>query len=222
MRITKVTVLLYLLIYMNSHGQNFIELVDGEKVYGTVEYKAPAFKKGFFLINGTARYDEVSVRSFQIGPNYFRKISPPGTAPSSFYLRTVQGKIDAFTKTSSQLFIGGGGTTNMRNRWDYYSIDNGPLKKVRYRFLKKDLQESTEAMKVIKQVINLRVVSAVLYTGGTALIVGGVSSLANTEDNSIPPALIVGAIAFNANFFLLDTKRNKLLQAIEVYNTDMK
>lgn len=207
---------------MNSNGQNFIELVDGEKIYGTVEYKAPAFKKGFFLINGTARYDEVSVRSFQIGPNYFRKISPPGTAPSSFYLRTVQGKIDTFTKTSSQLFIGGGGTTNMRNRWDYYSIDNGPLKKVRYRFLKKDLQGSTEAMKVIKQVTNLRVVSAVLYTGGTALIVGGVAGLANSEENSIPPALIVGAIAFNANFFLLDTKRNKLLQAIEVYNNDMK
>lgn len=209
-------------IYLNCYSQSFIELTDGTNISGKIDYKAPPFKKGYFLVNDTMRYDEVSVRSFQIGTKYFRKISPPGTAPSSFYLRTVTGKIDAFTKTSSQLFIGGGGTTNMRNRWDYYSIDNGPLKKVRYRFLKKDLQESTKAMKVVKQVTNLRIVSAVLYTGGTALIVGGVASLANTEDNSIPPGLIVGVIAFNANFFLLDTKRNKLLQAIEIYNSEIK
>ena len=202
-------------------SQSFIELTDGTRISGNIEYKAPAFKKGYFVVNDTVRYDEVSVRSFQIGPNYFRKISPPGTAPSSFYLRTVKGKIDAFTKTSSQLFIGGGGTTNMTNRWDYYSIDNGPLKKVRYRFLKNDLRESTEAMKVMKQVTNLRVVSTILYTGGSALIVGGVASLANAEDNSLPPALIVGAIAFNANFFLLQTKRNKLLQAINAYNAEV-
>jgi hypothetical protein len=110
----------------------------------------------------------------------------------------------------------------MRNRWDYYSIEDGPIKKVRYRFLKKDLQESKEAMKVIKQVTNLRLVSAVLYTGGSGLIIGGISSLTNSEGNSIPPALIIGAVAFNANFFLLNTKRDKLLHAIEIYNAEVR
>jgi hypothetical protein len=157
---------------MDCSSQEFIELMSGEKIYGAVQYKAPLLRKGFFLVNETTRYDEVSVRSFQIGSNHFRKISPPGTAPSSFYLRTAEGKIDAFTKTSSQLFVGAGGTTNMRNRWDYYSIEDGPIKKVRYRFLKKDLQESKEA--------------------------------------------------FNANFFLLNTKRDKLLHAIEIYNAEVR
>lgn len=222
MSITNLTFILCLLVCINSNSQNFIELVSGEKIYGTVEYRAPAFKKGFFLINDTVRYDEVSVRSFQIGSDYYRKISPPGTAPSSFYLRTVEGKIEAFTKISSQTIIQSGQHTNMKNRWDFYTIGDGPIKKVRYRFLKKDLQESKEAMKIIKQVSNLRLVSGVLYLGGSALIIGGISSPANSEGNSIPPAVIIGAIAFNANFFLLNTKRNKLLKAIDVYNTEMK
>ncbi len=216
------TVIIFLLTLVIAKSQDsFVELTNGKMIYGKVIYKEPVFKSPYLLVDSTS-YSLDLVSAYQIDNNYFKKFLLPGFIRPTFFLRTAKGKIESYSKSSTYTTFQGGHMSTMSNRWDYYSIDNGPLKKVRYRFLKKDLAQSPEAMKIMKKVKELRTLSGVLYLGGSALIIGGVSSLSGSKGSGIPPGIIIGAISFTANQFLLFAKRDKLIDAINAYNEEMK
>lgn len=211
-----------------SQDGDFIELENGNIITGQkIEFRSPAFKASYLLVDDKDKYELSTVRIYQIHGHYYKKMQPPGFLSESFFLRTAHGRIDAYSKASTTYVSNAnGGMTTMSNRWDYYSKDDGPLKKMRYRFLKKELTESAEAMKVIKKIKTLRYVSAGLYVGGSALIVSGIASTASSTDKSkssgIPGGVIAGALTFTVNMILLNTKRNMLTDAIDAYNTEIK
>jgi hypothetical protein len=210
-----------------GQDDNFILLDNNEKIVGhQIEYKAPLFVKPYLLVDGTKKYNlSTEVQAYQLNGTYYKKLIVTPYSKPTFYIRTAHGKIDAYTKTSSTTQWNGGAMSTISNRWDYYSINNASVKKLRFRNIKKDLKGSSVAMKIIKEIKNLRVVSGIGYIGGTALIVGGVAASVNSTDegnHGFPPSVIIGAVVFNINLFLLDHKRNKMIESIKAYNKEME
>jgi hypothetical protein len=205
-----------------SQDGDFIELKNGDVIHGSkIEYKSPVFKSAYLLVDEKDKYELIDVAAYQINKAYFKRLTPTGVSYSGFYLRTAHGKIDAFVKTSANFVMQPNGTmSNVSNRWDFYSVEGGPLKKTRYRFLRKELKDSKAAMKILNEIRAIRYVSAGLYLGGTALIVTGIANASGKS--GIPSGLIAGAAAFGVNRLLLDVKRNKLSDAIEAYNSEFR
>ncbi|MGC4021799.1 MAG: hypothetical protein QM734_07565 [Cyclobacteriaceae bacterium] len=220
----RISILLFLLAFRAS-GQSidYIELDNGDKITGQIEYKTPFMAKPYLLVDGTTKYDLTQqVKSYQLQGVYYKKFFMSTYGKPIFFQRTAHGKIDSWYRATTVINGHGGASSK---RWDYYSFENGPLKKMRFRFVKKDLKESPEAMKVIKKIKGLRVVSGLGYLGGSALIIGGAVSISNTkpgENPGFPPTLIAGALIFNINLFLLNSKREKMIEAIDAYNMEVK
>jgi hypothetical protein len=217
---------LLLVICFNLNGQDtssFIEINGGKKILSDdILIKEPVFKKAYLLVNSTEKYDLDIVEAYQIGGNYFKKFQPKNFTKPTFFFRSSHGKIDAYSKASTTMMINqtSGNMSTMTTRWDYYSIDNGPLQKVRFRFLKNDLKDSPKAMEIINKLKVTRTVTGILYVVGGGLIIGGMTSISNTK--GVPPTLIAGAVIYNVNFLLLNSKRSKLIKAIDAYNEDVR
>jgi hypothetical protein len=148
----KLVFLVFLLPYLAfSQEESFIELDNGTIIKGElIQFKMDVSNKPFLLVDGTTKYELYQqVKAYQIKGKYFKKVFDPSSERMLFYFRTAHGKIDAYKKASNKRFWHGD-TPFLDNKWDLYSIDNGPLKKVNFRSLKNDLKESPDAMIIIK------------------------------------------------------------------------
>lgn len=221
----RILIFLFFLASIKVIGQDesFVELSNGERIESdNILLKEPVFRKAHLLVNGTEIYDLDEVIAYQIQGRYFKKFTVGSLAKPAFFLRTSHGKIDAYSAASTTMMMNQttGGMSTVSNRWDYYSINHGPLQKVRYRFLKNDLKESPKAMEVIRKIRGLRTLTGIFYVAGAGLIISGVTDLPNAK--GVPPTIIAGAVMYNVNFLLLNSKRNMLIEAIDAYNAEMK
>ncbi|MFM7430030.1 MAG: hypothetical protein ACKO1F_09040 [Flammeovirgaceae bacterium] len=221
----RIFILFFFLTTINVNGQDksFVELNNGEKIESdNILVKEPAFSKAYLLVNGTEKYSLDDVTAYQIKGSYFKKFQISNFAKPTFFFRSSHGKIDAYSKASTTMMVNQstGSMSTISNRWDYYSINNGPLQKVRYRFLKNDLKDSPKAKEVIRKIKGIRTLTGVFYVAGAGLLISGVADLSNTK--GVPPTIIVGAVMYNVNFILLNSKRNMLIDAIDANNLEMK
>lgn len=119
----------------------------------------------------------------------------------------------------------GGWNTNYKMAYYVYSKDGGPLKKMKYSFLKEDLSDNEASMEFVKKGNRLNITQAFLYVAGAAIIVAGIvqmdknleKSTRENTDLEIPPVLIGGLITYYVPFFMQGAKQNAFYEALTTY-----
>ncbi|PQJ21567.1 hypothetical protein [Tenacibaculum sp. SG-28] len=164
-----------------DESKNFIYKTDGSILYGVnLEYRTPMFKKNYFKLDSLTINSE-DVKFYKSGVNFFGSTKGSG---SSFALRTIQGKINYYTLTSTYNNsapinntggIGFGGTSTTQNY--YYNSGFNPLKIANYENLSVDLQTNPKSILYLKKYHNAKKNRTLAYVlGGIAMVAGILTS----------------------------------------------
>ncbi|MCC9165450.1 hypothetical protein [Pontibacter harenae] len=242
------SILLLLSLCMGAQAQTeqaqparyFIHLNNGQTIYtNKLKYKSPIFKQDYFLVDDTLRYSIQSVNLYQSDEGYFARVSY-GSGLDSFAKRVSEGpRISKFyTSTydyrpnySPYGFGGYGygyGAVPSRRRVYFFSKDNGPLIPLNYENLKESLADNASSMALLQRHKRERVISTIVSAVGVGVTAIGVLSSNVTTDvygNSsaqINPAVYAGAGLIALPFVIKLFQKDKLTQAMEVYNYELK
>lgn len=202
-----------------------------------LDYKTPAFGKKHFRLDGDKeRYDFSQVKFYRNHTGYHLKGDPVGSGPA-FYKREFHGtrintySIERTTYTAGAPGMYGapmGGTFNTYTL-DYYTKDDGEMKKMKLANLKLDLKDNSASMVYLEKVSGINKVNGILYGAGAAMIIGGIIATANSakKDESLPPGdssisispfVFIGAVVVNIPWFTKGTKRKKMQEALMLYD----
>ena len=118
------------------------------------------------------------------------------------------------------------GASYYKSKYFQYSKDSRPLKKLNYSNLKIDLADNAGSMQHVERGNKLRITQLLLYGLGAGLVVAGAADILNDDELdgtgdtsfSVPPTLIVGAIALNIPWFINPAKDKHFVNALEEYN----
>ena len=225
----------------NRPGRHFIQLQNGEIVYANrVQYKSPIFKSSHFLVDDSLKYNPSIVSAFQNNDGYFARVEA-GNSYDDFAKRILDGpRIDRFyTSRTTYNYgyspygygygYGMGGPRSNRRRIYFFSKDNGPLYLVNYENLEYALQDNASSMALLSKYRKDKLINTgVTILGGGLLAAGAISSFSNssTMNNgggvNISPLMYAGAGVLGAQFVINLFQKDKLAQAIEVYNYQIK
>ena len=108
-----------------------------------------------------------------------------------------------------------------------YEKDGGPIKRMKYTNLKKDIRSCRASMSLLKKGNGYRISQMLLYGVGGALVTHGiVTGLSNNDRElpppgetriSIPPTFVAGAIGLLIPRFLNRAKQNYFVKALKAY-----
>ncbi|WP_205503601.1 hypothetical protein [Rufibacter psychrotolerans] len=224
-----------------SSGQPyFIELHNGERVYASkLQFKSPVFKQNFFLLDDSLRYAPEAVKSFQSQEGYFARVNA-GRRFSDFAQRESVGRVSTYfvyrTDYSSYapgIGIGMGGYGGYgygmggygygyptQRRVYYFSKENGPLEPLTYKNLRAALSDNPGSLESLQDYKRGQNIQTGMYIAGAGLMLAGIQQQfkGGTSSPSVSPLLLVGAgIALIPQIIRL-VKKDKLSEAIELYN----
>ncbi|WP_347157573.1 hypothetical protein [Pontibacter chitinilyticus] len=214
-------------------GKYFVQLQNGEVLYANkLQYKSPIFKQNHFLLNDTLKVNPSMVAAFQDDEGYFARVEA-GNSYDSFAKRLLDGpRIDKFY-TSRTTYdyspygygygpFGYGGPNTSRRRIYFFSKDNGPLYLFDYNNLQDALSDNAASMALLRKYRKDKLVNTgVTILGAGLLAVGGLVTAKNSNGNGavqISPVMYAGAGVLGAQFVINLFQKDKLTQAIEVYN----
>lgn len=223
-------------------GRQFIQLQSGDIVYGNkIQYKSPLFKSSHFLVDDSLKYNPSMVNSFQNDEGFFARVEA-GNSYDSFAKRILDGpRIDRFyTSRTTYNYgyspygygyspYGMGGPRSSRRRIYFFSKDNGPLYLVNYENLEQVLADNASSMALLRKHRKDKLINTgISILGGGLLAAGAISSFSNSQDITnggsvnISPLMYAGAGVLGAQFVINLFQKDKLTQAMEVYNYQLK
>lgn len=221
----------------NRPGRHFIQLQNGDIVYGNrIQYKSPIFKSSHFLVDDSLKYNPSMVSVFQNDEGFFARVEA-GNSYDDFAKRILDGpRIDRFytTRTTynygySPYSYGYGGPRSSRRRIYFFSKDNGPLYLVNYENLEQILADNPSSMALLRRHKKDKLINTgISILGGGLLAAGAISSFNNSQDLSnggsvsVSPLMYAGAGVLGAQFVINLFQKDKLTQAMEVYNYQLK
>ncbi|MFD3002926.1 hypothetical protein ACFS7Z_21345 [Pontibacter toksunensis] len=221
----------------NRPGRHFIQLQSGDIVYGNrIQYKSPIFKSSHFLVDDSLKYNPSMVSVFQNDEGFFARVEA-GNSYDDFAKRILDGpRIDRFytTRTTynygySPYSYGYGGPRSSRRRIYFFSKDNGPLYLVNYENLEQILADNPSSMALLRRHKKDKLINTgISILGGGLLAAGAISSFNNSQDLnnggsvSVSPLMYAGAGVLGAQFVINLFQKDKLTQAMEVYNYQLK
>lgn len=221
--------------------QFFIKLHDGQIILADrIQLKSPIFKSNHFLVNDSLKYNPAAVTAFQNENGYYARIQP-GNNYDSFAKRTLDGpRIDRFTTTQDFYDYGyspyGAGygygmPRSNRRRINFFSKDEGPLYELNYRNLLEVLSDNEASMVLLRKHRQERLINTgVSIVGGGLLLLGSYLSAQDSQLQpqqqssgfNVSPVFYVGAGVLGAQIVYNLFKKDKLTQAMEVYNYQTK
>ena len=225
----------------NRPGRHFIQLQSGDIVYGNrIQYKSPIFKSSHFLVDDSLKYNPSMVNVFQNEDGYFARVEA-GNSYDSFAKRILDGpRIDRFYTSRTTYNYGNspygygygygyGGPRSSRRRIYFFSKDNGPLYLVNYENLEQVLADNSSSMALLRRHKKDKLINTgISILGGGLLAAGAISSFSNSQDLnnggsvSVSPLMYAGAGVLGAQFVINLFQKDKLTQAMEVYNYQLK
>ncbi|MFD2246812.1 hypothetical protein [Pontibacter ruber] len=212
--------------------RHFIQLYDGQTVFANkVQYKSPLFKGNYFLLDDSLKYNIEAVNVYQNKEGYFARVSSGGRY-DDFAKRIIEGpRISKFytTRTSYNYGYspyGYGMSTPSRRRVYYFSKDGGPLFSFNYENLQQALSDNASSMTLLQRHRRDRIIYTAMTVVGAGVTAAGVLSSVNKRDEfgntELSPAIYVGAGIIAVPVVIQLFRKDKLTQAVEVYNYQIK
>jgi hypothetical protein len=216
-----------------QQGRYFIQLRNGQVVYANkLQYKSPIFKQDFFLLDDSLRYAPELVDVYQSNDGYFARVAA-GNRFDAFAKRTLEGpRISKFFTTTIDYAAmgyhpyGWGMPRTNRRRIYFFSKDNGPLLMYNQQNLEQALADNASSMVLIQRHKRERITSTVMSIAGAGLLTYGLLSSSQSTSNpgvvTISPAVYAGAGLIAVPLVIQLFRKDKLTQAIEVYNYQVR
>ncbi|MHA6248514.1 hypothetical protein ACXYMU_11295 [Pontibacter sp. CAU 1760] len=217
----------------NRPGRHFLQLQSGEVIYGNrIQYKSPIFKSSYFLVDDSLKYNPSMVGAFMNDEGFFARVEA-GNSYDDFAKRLLDGpRIDKFytSRTTydygySPYRYGYGGPRSSRRRIYFFSKDNGPLYLLDYQNLEQALSDNASSMALLNKYKKDKWINTgVTILGGGLLAAGAISSFGNSQDVNnggqfnVSPLMYAGAGVLGAQFVINLFQKDRLTQAMEVYN----
>ncbi|SFU67957.1 hypothetical protein SAMN04487941_1916 [Pontibacter akesuensis] len=223
----------------NGNGRYFVQLQDGQIYYADkLQFKSPIFKSNYFLLDDSLQFNPSVVNIFQSEDGYFARVEA-GKSYDSFAKRITDGpRIDRFftTRTTYDRYgyspygYGYGGPNTSRRRIYFFSKDNGPLYLLEYDNLEMALADNASSMALLGRYKKDKLINTGISIVGAGLLAyGAFSSINNTEETlnggtniNISPMMYAGAGILGAQLVINLFRKDKLTQAVEVYNYQIK
>lgn len=214
-------------------GRFFVKLRNGEVVYANkLQYKSPIFKQDFFLLDDSLKYSPELVEIYQNSEGYFARVAA-GNRFDAFAKRITEGpRISKFYTTtydySSMGYspYGYGMPRTSRRRIYFFSKDDGPLLTFNQDNLRQALADNASSMLLLQRHKRERFIFTAMGIAGAGLATVGIlsSSQSSTNPNSvnISPVVYAGAGLIAIPLVMQLFKKDKLTQAVEVYNYQVR
>ncbi|WP_207433466.1 hypothetical protein [Sabulibacter ruber] len=227
-----------------STGQPyFIELHNGQRVYASkLQFKSPVFKQNFFLLDDSLKYAPDAVKVFQSQEGYFARVNA-GRRFSDFAQRESVGRVSTYfvyrtdyNSYAPGIGIGMGGYGGYgygmggyggygygyptQRRVYYFSKDNGPLEPLTYKNLRAALSDNPGSVESLQNYKRGQNIQTGMYIAGAGLMLAGVQQQfrGGSSGGSVSPLLLVGAGITLLPQIIRLVKKDKLSEAIELYN----
>lgn len=231
-------VILIILISFNALGQN-IEVIDTTLIVGlkngriiyanSIELKEPVFKPSYLLVNDNDKYDIKNISYYQDKTGYYLWSKIDGYSEDLRLKRELSGKINTYSRIATQYAHSQYGGTVSTVKIEYFQKDKGEVRKINYENLNLALSDNTESKLKLKEVNRLRALNIISAVVGGGLIIGGVTHMQNLnkqdgpppyEDVSVKfsPLFFIGAATLTIPLFTGKPRKQKMKEAIEVYN----
>lgn len=219
-----------------QQGRYFLKLEDGQIVQADkIQLKSPIFKTNHFLVNDSLKFNPASVSAFQNENGFYARIQP-GNSYESFAKRTLDGpRIDRFSTTRDfhdygyspfDYGYGYGMPRTSRRRINFFSKDDGALYELNYDNLMQALADNEASVALLRNYKKDKLINTGVSVVGSGLLLLGAYMTTQdiqTQPNQQPklnvsPVLYAGVGVLGAQFAINLFKKDKLSQAMEVYN----
>lgn len=214
-------------------GRFFIKQQNGQIIYANkIQLKSPLFKQNHFLLDDSLKYNPSTVAAFQNEQGYFARVDY-GNSYDDFAKRVLDGpRIDKFY-TSRTVYddqfmygynpYGYGMPRTSRRRINFFSKDDGPLYLMDYNNLREALADNAASMQILQQYRRNKVINTGASIVGVGLLaIGSLSTIQNQQSSGISPLAYAGAGILGAQFVINLFQKDKLTQAMEVYNYQVR
>jgi len=227
----------------NDPRTQFVGLANGQKVYARrVQVKSPFLKSNYFLLDDSIRFETSAVKYYQNENGFFLKISDPYGGSDDFAQRVLNGRISKYyiSKTFYNNYspygpygygryggFGGYGMggSNRRNIY-FFSKDNGELQSYNYNNLYEAIRDNPGSVELLNQYRKSKYLeTGVSLAGAGLLIYGFTQSFRNSSNNAgfqVNPTVYAGAALISIPWLTGIFKKDKLTQAVELYNYNQK
>ncbi|MDX5423336.1 MAG: hypothetical protein LPK14_13860 [Hymenobacteraceae bacterium] len=216
-------------------GRYFIQLQNGQLVYADkIQLKSPIFKSNHFLLDDSLKYNPASVTAYQNQEGFYARVDY-GNSYDAFAKRILDGpRIDKFYTSRTTYDYGYGYSPygygvprTSRRRIYFFSKDNGPLYLVNYENLESALADNAASMDLLRKYRRDKLVNTgVTILGAGLLAAGAISSINDSQDPNtglrVSPLMYAGAGVLGAQFVINLFQKDKLTQAMEVYNYQLR
>lgn len=228
----------------NDPRTQFVGLANGQKVYARrVQVKSPFLKSNYFLLDDSIRFETSAVKYYQNEKGFFLKISDPYGRGDDFAERVLNGRISKYyiSKTFYNNYgpgyggfggygyggFGGYGMGNSSRRNIYFfSKDGGDLQQYTFNNLREALKDNPGSIELLNQYRKARYLeTGVSLAGAGLLLYGFTQSFRNSSNNAgfqVNPTVYAGAALISIPWISGIFKKDKLTQAVELYNYNQK
>ncbi|WP_181306760.1 hypothetical protein [Rufibacter sp. XAAS-G3-1] len=216
----------------------FIELQTGERVYASrLQFKSPVFKQNFFLLDDSLKYAPEMVKNFQSQEGYFARVDA-GRRFSDFAQREQAGRVSTYFvyRTDYNSYapgigigmggygmggygMGGFGYPSQRRVY-YFAKENEPLQPLTYKNLRVALSDNPGSIEALQDYKRGQNIQTGMSVAGAGLMVAGITQQFRSGNSAsgVSPLLLVGAGISLIPQLLRLVKKDRLAEAIDIYN----
>lgn len=209
---------------LDVRSKHFVKLYNDEMHEGTrLVYDYPLLQPAYFSLDGKKYYSD-KICFFRNNHGTFANLNEFYGERAERYAMRINntGRIQLFEEIDITAYGGDTLLTNNPKRlatgevWQFYTKDQGVLKKGTHKNLKLDLQESPVSMKYLATYKKLSAVQISLAVVGAAII-GQQLYVRRNEDTVLSPQMVLGAVMCGATYFLENPKADALWLAVDNY-----
>lgn len=211
----------------------FLKLQSGEVIEANkIQLKSPLFKSNYFLMDDSLKYSPAQVSTYQNEDGYYARVEP-GNSSEAFAKRILEGpRVEKFytSRTTYENYgyspygYGYGMPRSSRKRIYYFSKDGGPLYLFNHENLQQALGDNAASLALLQKYKREKYISTGVTILGAGLMALGVVNSQQSPDGSVKlsPLLYVGAGVVGAHFVINLFQKDKLTQAVQVYNYQLQ
>ncbi len=207
-------------------------LFSGEIVNGLeLKYEAPSLKQAHFFIDGSA-YTSDEVKFFQNSHGFFSNLAKVHGANAERYaLRIRKGRMSLYEEINMEIYGGDelktGEEATMQDpmlasgkMYEYYNIDDQPVREATYANLKIDLKDNAESMNHLKKYRRYKWLQMGLLGIGSGVVAYDVIRQSGGAVK-FNPFMACGIVIGGSSYFMETPKEDELWFAADAYNTEM-
>ncbi|MFM9986584.1 MAG: hypothetical protein ACKVOK_15190 [Flavobacteriales bacterium] len=207
-------------------------LFSGEVVNGIeLKYEAPTLKQAQFFMDGSA-YTSDEVKFFQNSHGFFANLSKVhGENAERYALRIRKGRMSLYEEIEMDIYGGNelktGEDATMQDpmlasgkMYEYYNIDEKPVREATYGNLRIDLQDNEESMKHLKKYRRYKWLQMGLLGLGSGVVAYDVIRQSGGAVK-FNPFMAFGIVIGGSSYFMETPKEDELWFAADAYNTEM-